>query len=131
MNINDSTEGKKSWDDWSDPDVSKKITELKSKFLCDKLNYSVDESALIANKDYCNSPAAMWPIIFSKNISVINIKNTTQWFACTDVEFENICMSPDGSDSGISSMSANHNHYCTKPLRAAAIVFLEMNGVKP
>lgn len=77
-------------------------------------------------RDYCNNWADMGPIIVSNNISVINIKHTTQWFACTDVEFENICMSPDGNDSGISSMCAKNEYYCTKPLRAAAIVFLKM-----
>lgn len=76
--------------------------------------------------NYCLTPADMWPIAFANNISVINIKNTTQWFACSDVEFENICMSPDGNDSGISSMTAKYHFYCTNPLRAAAIVFLMM-----
>jgi hypothetical protein len=80
--------------------------------------------------NFCNNHADMWPIIFASNISIINIKNTTQWFACSDVEFENICMSPDGNDSGISSMYAKNECYCTNPLRAAAIVFLMMQEAK-
>jgi hypothetical protein len=77
-----------------------------------------------------NNPADMWPIAFENNISVINIKNTTQWFACGDVEFENICMSPDGSDNGISHMTSKYESYCANPLRAAAIVFLKMQEAK-
>lgn len=93
--------------------------------------YDMHESPYVwneyQNKEFSiNNPADMWPITFASNISVINIKNTTQWFACSDVEFESICMSPDGNDSGISSMYAKNEYYCTNPLRAAAIVFLKM-----
>lgn len=95
-----------------------------------RTEYDGDSVISIGGIFSINNPADMWPIMFAKNISVINIKNTTQWFACTDVEFENICMSPDGSDSGISSMYAKHEHYCTNPLRAAAILFLMMKDAE-
>jgi hypothetical protein len=131
----------KTWDDWSCFDLSfavaklhqpnnDKIQVISGKVCVGALGGHTDDSYTFVYFDI-NSWADMGPIIFSKNISIINIKNTTQWFACADVEFENICMSPDGNDSGISSMSTNHASYCTKPLRAAAIVFLMMNGVKP
>ena len=77
-----------------------------------------------------NNPADMWPIMLEHGVSVINLKNTTQWIACVDAEFNNICMSPDGNDNGISAFYAKHECYHTNPLRAAAIVYLKMMEAK-
>ncbi len=75
--------------------------------------------------NYCNSWDDAGDIIES-GISIINIKGSTQWFACVDVEFDTICMSPDGSDNGVSCFNARLEEYSTNPLRAAMIVFLMM-----
>lgn len=58
------------------------------------------------------------PIMVSRHISLVNIGGTTQWFACNDVSFETICMSPDGTDNGVSCFFARHEAYSTSPLRA-------------
>ena len=80
--------------------------------------------------DACNNHNDMWPIIVDNGISTINLKGTTQWFACSQVEFETICMSPDGSDNGISAFYTKYEYHNTNPLRAAAIVFLMMQEEK-
>ncbi len=79
---------------------------------------------------YCNNPLDAWPIMTDNGISTINISGTTQWFACVDVRFETICMSPDGSDNGVSCFDARLNAYHTNPLRAAMIVFLMMKDAE-
>lgn len=83
-------------------------------------------NTLFALPDYCNNPSDAWSIIAKHQISVINISGTTQWFACCNVTFENICMLADGSDNGISSMDAKHSAYNTNPLKAAMCCFLMM-----
>ncbi len=64
------------------------------------------------------------PLLESNRVSLINISGTTQWFSCNNVSFENICMSPDGSDNGLSCMDASNLQYNTKPLRAICEVLL-------
>lgn len=82
--------------------------------------------------DYCNDPADAWPIIESNGISLINLRSGTinsVWLACYRVRFETICMSPDGSDNGVSCMDADFETYHTNPLRCAMICFLKMKSV--
>lgn len=76
--------------------------------------------------DPCNNPNDAWPIIGGCGISTISLEGTMAWFACSDVKFETVCMSPDGSDNGVSCMDAKNESYHTNPLRAAMIVFLMM-----
>jgi|TARA_R110000823_G_scaffold282524_1_gene400719 hypothetical protein len=73
---------------------------------------------------YCSSWAAIGPIIEDNKISLINIKNSTAWLACVNLEFENICLSPDGNDNGITSVYMEYEIHSTNPLRAACEVYL-------
>jgi hypothetical protein len=63
MNTNDDTSVKKAWDDWSDLDVSNKITELKKQCF-------PDDNDFVTWDDYCHNPKAMWPIIVVNGISI-------------------------------------------------------------
>ena len=74
----------------------------------------------------CNSWSDIGQLIEECGISLININCTGNWFACSNVEFETICMSPDGSDNGVSCFNAKNESYCTNPKRAAAICYLKM-----
>ena len=127
----------KTWDDWSDLILSAMVSRAcghKYEIFNDKIaiGFSGDErSGYRVTYFDINDPGDMWPIILDSGISVINLKNTTQWAACSDVEFEKIGMSPDGNDSGISAFFAKHEYYHVNPLRAAAIVFLMINGIDP
>lgn len=80
--------------------------------------------------NFCSNPKDAWTIMLECGISIINLKDTTAWFACSEVEFETVCMSPDGNDSGVSCMTARNESYHTNPLRAAMIVFLMMKDGK-
>ena len=76
---------------------------------------------------FCQSPKDAWKIVLDNGISIINIGGTTCWMACSDVNFETICMSPDGNDGGISAFDANYSVHHVNPLRAAMIVFLMLS----
>lgn len=64
------------------------------------------------------------PLAVDNGISVINLGGTTQWFACTDVSFETVCMSPSGNDNGVSCMDCSNSQYSTSPLRAICEVLV-------
>ena len=74
--------------------------------------------------DYCNDWKRAGAIISEYKISLINIKNTTMWMACNNAGFETICMSPDGTDDGVSCFDADSSTHNTNPLKAAMIVLL-------
>ena len=110
----------KTWDDWSDSAITSKVCQV-----CG-LDFEVIDGVVLGSikhggdnvlsvtgvVDYCNNPADMWPIIVNNKIGLQPdpVKNGN-WFA-----FDN--------DELIM-------HENTNQLRAAAIVFLEMNGVRP
>lgn len=127
----------KTWDDWSDSDLSEAIAPYAVGGRRFNRRYKGTAVECFGSAGTCigtfdiNNWADMGPLCFSYGISVINLKGTTQWFACTDVEFDNICLRPDGEDNGVSCFNAEHVYYQVKPTRAAAIVFLMMNGVRP
>lgn len=62
-------------------------------------------------KDYCNDPAAMMPIVFEYGISLSFCRKQSVWFAADD------------------AIKPRHSHFSTNPLRAAAIVHLKMREV--
>ncbi len=74
--------------------------------------------------DYCGDIKNAWPVIFEFGISLINIGSTTMYLACDSVRFENICMSPDGNDNGVTCFDADSSTHHVNPLRAAMITFL-------
>lgn len=115
----------KTWDDWSDGDINLSI--------CERLNLSPfarvkDTCEVVCGidgesvyKDYCNNPADMWPIIVENGICLTSPttgRNRAVWSASWN-EY-------GGRWSSGDIVFGDKN-----PLRAAAIVFLEMNGVSP
>ena len=127
----------KTWDDWSDFEISNKITELKNNrdmtrnikimglwhrscaYVAQGVKF-VDiggEFKWVPCANYCSDPSAMWSIILKNNIVVTP------------------CMGANIGDA--TGYSEHQNHVISefddnsKALRAAAIVFLMMNGVNP
>lgn len=88
----------KTWDDWSDKEVSDSVAKIYS------------NSYL--TRDYCSSWADMGPLIVAEKIALYPNKRE-EW--CADCYYK--------------SIDIGHTH--KNPLRAAAIVFLMMKGVKP
>lgn len=62
--------------------------------------------------NYCNNPSDAWPIIIENNISTV--------FMCDDWE----CHALENGDEAFNTIDEN-------ALRAAMIVYLKINGVKP
>ena len=124
----------KTWDDWSDFDISKAVADsLNIDWHCKpdgKLNssyswvysdsYGKRDGNPIDLPDYCNSWADMGPLMVEKNIGVWPLvrHGIDSWIA----KFFG-----SAADSFVTTFSFE----CKNPLRAAAIVFLMMNGVKP
>lgn len=123
----------KTWDDWSDFEINIAVADALGVFwhcaphrnaeykwlysenyhLCDtKVNHSVELPM------YCSSPADMWPIIADSRISI-----ETADIINGELTWEAFCLFVDDW------RSARHKN--ANPLRAAAIVFLIMNGAKP
>lgn len=109
------------WDDWGDEDINRAMTCII--YNCHGWGLTqngngyyhcgVDGSGYYLQEviDFCNSPEEMWPIIIENRINLNAYNDPEQgWSSTTDTSFF------VDSDN---------------PLRAAAIVFLMMNGVKP
>lgn len=129
----------KTWNDLSDLEINKAIYEaiglvpddldILAESITNQLIKAMpfmsneDECVCIYyGKDYCNNPADMWPIIGDRKISL-------HW----DWEVMNEC-SAIGSTYVMRSLGLRqitHEYTSKNPLRAAAIVFLMMNGVNP
>lgn len=77
-------------------------------------------------KNFILTPDDAWPIMVKNKISLISLKN--EWLVCSDACFQTVCLSPDGSDNGVSVFSASIHVFDAEPLRAAMIVFLKMKG---
>ena len=124
----------KTWDDWSDFEVNKAVANIVREPWINMSKKEESESALHiidcnggygmrkhSYVDYCNSSSDMWPIMISEEIIVgpsSEYKKHMAIGAAVIDEDCNIC-------------SDNIIYYHTNPLRAVAIVFLEMNGVRP
>lgn len=115
----------KTWDDWSDSEISKRIGIILNIVRKGKVgNYYAR-----CCPDYCNSWADIGPIIDDNGISLIKVKDgylavSQNWDYIDlngDSDIENYCI-------GLSDTSC-YGHQ--NPLRASAIVFLMMNGVNP
>lgn len=87
--------------------------------------YYRDEMLLTTRFDI-NNWADIGPLIDDHSISLININESGNLFACSNVEFDTICMSPDGNDNGVSCFNAKNESYCKNQKRAAAICYLKM-----
>ena len=112
----------KTWDDLSDFEINKTIFPFTKDFgeckdIMQKKNPNRSavmwgDGARWFEFDGCNNPADMWPIIYNSGMS---IQAPDEYF-----------------DEWHTSKLGVNISYCHKnPLRAAAIVFLMMNGVNP
>lgn len=111
----------KTWDDWSDKEIDSSVASIvfdckgwsktKSFYgLYIELNEG-KEIKVQSVPNYCNNWADIGPIIASNGISLV-------WIG--------------GVDDAWKARSVHTNSFVSaNPLRAAAIVFLMMNGVKP
>lgn len=113
------------WDDVSDKAINKAVAE-KTGWTVLPDQYNQDEVVAInkygfeENLDYCNSWSDMGPIIYQHSISLVldGDHNTAV------KNFE--CFNGEGG-----GFTGDYEHEHTNPLRAAVIVYLMMNGVKP
>lgn len=119
------------FDDWTDFDVNKAVADIVGCHTLDIEHCYKDVFISVENEDKdclqfavhkfdpCNDPSAAWPIICA---NLISVEFDAEYNADTPVAWCNA-----------SSLCGNRldYHYYLKPLRAAMIVFLMMNGVKP
>ncbi len=104
-----------------------------------EINKAVDEALGIASQidvsdgiacntqtDYTGDNSSCMQLMIDFKIGLINLDGTNLWIAFTRARFETICMSPDGSDSGVSTFDCKHEVHHTKPLRAVCECFLRM-----
>ena len=111
----------KTWDDWSDFEINYRIAKrvitngnvcIVKNFVTGRKFVYVGVEGEQTEVDYCNSWSNMGPIIVNNKIGVHpDAFKDGNWFA-----FDSYDMTM---------------HESAEPLRAAAIVFLEMNGVNP
>lgn len=113
----------KTWDDWSDFEINKAVVcALGLKILSiwtvnPNVFITLGSSEASKKVDYCNNPADMWPIILENNIVLTPCMGANIGDATGYSEHQNPVISEFNDNS--------------KALRAAAIVFLMMNGVNP
>lgn len=112
------------WDDWSDLDLTKSVADLvfgKGAWIVVNSWSDGDFVAKLVNhkqEKFCiNNPEDMWPLIVENKIETCWFCGD-KWRAVIDNQFQ-------------TGEYKKFVHLNEKPLRAAAIVFLEMNGVKP
>ena len=108
------------WQDKSDFEINKSVTMIYGGFKesdysgfssnFHRGNPSQDNYKVGVIVDYCNNPSYAWPIILESKIAIEPV----------------VCFG-DLWQANIK----HHKEVCGNPLRAAMIVYLEMNGVKP
>lgn len=117
----------KTWKDWSDAEISKEVAALNGLTVGNKLTSMRNNSSATVNNgggfwyevDYCNNWLDMGPIIVEHGIELSPLFSGG-WCA-SSIKYYTYEEDPV---YGIQHVHKN-------PLRAAAIVFLEMNGFKP
>lgn len=117
----------KTWDDWSDFEINKSLFHFTRDFgKCEDImqKNNPNRSAVMwgdgANWfefNGCNNPLDMWPIILENNIVIT---------PCMGLNIGDATCYSEHKNPVISEFNDN-----SKALRAAAIVFLMMNGVNP
>jgi hypothetical protein len=120
------------WQDKTDPEINKAVTRLENDLdgwelsSCGKFFYMWSGGGRVKTQipvnDYCNNPSDSWPIIFDNRISVEYDRSEGLWISHSG----DYLMGHFVSESRYRYQIRDKN-----PLRAAMIVYLEMNGVKP
>lgn len=129
----------KTWDDWTDEDLSHAILiaihgEVINFFTLSDCKTYIYDCGVIGESFYrvdlidINNPADMWPIIVESKISLIMIRGGYQ-AVNKDWDYIDLSGHDDINDCCIDPEALQYGHI--NPLRAAAIVFLMMNGVNP
>lgn len=117
------------WDDWSDLEVTVKICEvyginfeiIQGVVICSVKHKGDNVISISGSVDYCNNPADMWPIIIKHGICLTSPtkgRKSVNWSASWN---------EDGGKWSSGDIAFGDKN----PLRAAAIVFLMIKGVKP
>jgi hypothetical protein len=123
----------KTWEDWSDFKVNKAVASklhgeewwhIRSTVFTMQLMPTGSGGAETrkAPVNYCKKPYDMWPIISDNKISLHFGWEVKDKWSAIGFTWE---------DRKLGKHPTNHDYCHTNPLRAAAIVFLEMNGVRP
>lgn len=119
------------WKSKSDFEINKAVAEMDLKFkscidvefFCNSYDRRcvdvVSQGLHVCSIDYCNNPSDAWPIIIENKISINNGMTLIP-----DVDYK-------WNDCWLCGNGKGVNSQCENPLRAAMIVYLEMNGVKP
>lgn len=89
-----------------------------------------DEVPCDTYTNYTGANSVCMKLMIDFEISLIKLDGTNVWIACAESRFDTICMSPDGSDNGISALNSKHSVHHTKPLRAVCECFLMMKKFK-
>ncbi|MGB2063563.1 MAG: phage protein NinX family protein [Marinomonas gallaica] len=118
------------WDDVSDFEINQLLHKTKKAIDLDAWiswvkNQGRSESSILFGEnvytqhvpDYCNLWAYMGPLIFRENLDVVSPNSWDDLWSVSKFNFETL-------EFEFECENAN-------PLRAAAIVYLMMNGVKP
>ena len=100
--------------------AAKKESMPYSEFLKGDVYYIDTPSKNIDLPDYCSNPQDAWPVILKCEIDILSPSTnaTENWFA-------------GFFDPHSIAVAEDIKIYDKNPLRAAMIVYLEMNGVKP
>jgi len=105
----------RTWDDWSDKEVSDGVAKIVGTY-----------SEFCSTHDYCNSWADMGPLMFDWDISIFrDVSTNPKVFTAVPKGWWSV------GNGFVSSLGIDIGYTHPNPLRAAAIVFLMMNGVKP
>lgn len=117
----------RTWNDWSDLEVNRKVAEVLGKKVVQhsmmfegKVWVIEGDNGIERLPDYCNDVVHTWPIILSRNITVAKHINLDEWECFGGGYFINY-------EHQIKSFGGDYSH--ENPLRSAMIVFLMMNGV--
>lgn len=106
-----------SWDKASDFEVNKAVAKVEG---ADWSGITEQNKGMYNGlKNYCNSWADMGPVIFGSGISIIKWPDENDGYEASVVSYY-----------GHGSIYFDIFYWHQNPLRAAAIVYLEMNGVE-
>lgn len=115
----------KNWDDWGDYEINKTIVKLLGISFEDMNDFKPEPYIFNEDKksvfDPCNNWSDIGPIMLENGISLTKVSDSGEHLYCVN----------DGYWHHGNFIDSNIEYVHTNPLRAAAIVFLMMNGVKP
>lgn len=126
------------YDEMSDFEINRAVANIAAnchavRMIGDSTIFNYVELANGVEFNPCNYHSDAWPIILENNIALIPVKiigGPYRHMACSDVDFNVICMSPDGNDSGAIIFDSKNDSYHKNPFRAAMVVYLKMKAAE-